>query len=514
MKKPLEEHLNKLTSDEKAFLNSLKDRIQSLVSTYGSLAKAGRSPFESLEEVAVIYKLISNGVSYGELAKFLGVNKVSIYRWSKSLEQGKIAIYNKQKGVTETVEVSKEKLNEILEKISKAKAKKHLKVVTDSKKLQEFVKKPVAIQRSRKRFYTKKEVEETLEAFQDVADYIKANQEKLKQRYGIDIPSNPDYWANNPEVFEEIITDVVLTMCLEQDPSQGIKFNRCKAKYFGRMKRVKEFRNWFVGMIGRVTNRIERKEATLYLKDVYRLRKIVEESNDKDLEAFYWCAILHITTGSREGWESIKNKVLQLESQGIELPKKYEKPWSLDLDDEFVDTSLIGIKWKNVLVDPRQRRVLEIKIFERKTRKWAVCKYLDLIDERLPYKLYEFYEYARKHNIQSVVKTIVKYYGLVRENKVTVNWFKNWYTRHCSKLKKMLQLPWNINPHRLRSAHVSILAELRIPLELVLDHDVGFGVGWDDLTTAKVFYLRISETLILDYLRKAYEEKQKILTTY
>ena len=494
-------------------MNGLRDRIQTLVSTYGSLAKCGRSPFESLEEVAIIYKLLKYKVSYGELGRYLGVSKVSVFRWAKSIGQGKIAIYNKEKGVTETVSFTIEELEQIIEKLSKARAKKHLTVVTDSKILQEFVKRPVAIQRSRKRFYTEKEVEDTIKTFQALADYIKANEDKLRLRYGIDVPSNPDYWANNPE-FEEIIADIVMTMCLEQDPSQGIKYNRCKARMLGRIKRVKEFRNWFEGLIGRVTNRIEPKEATLYLKDVYKLRQIVEESNDKDLEAFYWCAILHITVGSREGWESIKNKVLQLKAQGVELPKKYEKPWSLDLDDEFVDTSLIGIKWKNILVDPREKKVIEIKIYERKTRKWATAKFLDLIDERLPYKLYEFYEYARKHNIQSVVKTIVKYYGLVRENKVTVNWFKNWYTRHCSKLKKMLQLPWNINPHRLRSAHVSILAELRIPLELVLDHNVGFGVGWDDLTTAKIFYLRFSQSLVNDYLRKAYEIRKSLLTMH
>lgn len=510
VKKELEFHIGKLTSEERKILYQLRDRIHSLNQTYGSVAKSGRSPFENLEEIAVIYKLIKNKVSYGELGKYLGVSKVTVFRWAKSISQGKIAIYNKEKGTTETVSFSTSDLEGVLKQLSKAKAKKHLSVVTDSKVLQEFIKRPIAIQRAKKRYYTQKEVMDTIKTFQELANYIKNNQDKLRLRYGIDIPSNPDYWANNPE-FEEIIADIVMTICLEQDPSQGIKYNRCKARLFGRIKRVQEFRNWFQGLIGRVTNRIEPKEATLYLKDVWKLRKIVEESNDKDLEAFYWIAILHITVGSREGWGSLENKVLELKSQGVEVPKKYEKPLSLDLDDEFVDSSLIGIKWKNTLIDTRSKKAIEIKIYERKTKKWAIAKYLDLVDERLPSKLFEFYQYALRNNIQSVVKTILLYYKVVREKNVSVYWFKNWYSKWCSRLQKLLDLPYRITPHRLRSAHVSILAELRIPLELVLDHNVGFGVGWDDLTTAKIFYLRFSKTLIEDYLRKAYEIKKAIL---
>ena len=511
MKKSLHDVLQTLTSEELFYLKQLRSRIEALVKTYGDLSKAGRPPFEAVEEVAIIYKLLKHKVSYGELGRYLGVSKVSVYRWSKAIEKGVVPIYDPSKGVVVKRSVGVEELERIIKELSKARAKHHLRVVTDSKVLQEFVKRPIAIQRSKKRFYTRKEVEETIKVFQLVADYIQKHQDELKVKYDREIPSNPDYWANNPSVFEDIVADIVMTICLEKDPSQGVKYNRCKARVFGGIKRVKAFRTWFQGLIGRVTNRIQPKEATLYLKDVYRLRENVENSGDVELEAFYWIAILHVTIGSREGWGSLKNKVEELRSQGVKLPKRYEKPYSLDLDDEFVDSSLIGLKWKNTLVDPRSRRIIQVKIYERKTKKWAVAKYLDIIDERLPQKLYEFYEYARNNNIHSIVKSIIKYYGVVREKEVTVNWFKNWYSKWCHRLKEMLQLPYTITPHRLRSAHVSILAELRIPLELVLDHNVGFGVGWEDLTTAKIFYLRFSASLVEDYLRNALQIKKKLL---
>ncbi len=510
VKKPLEEHISKLTSEEKKILFSLRDRIHQLNQTYGSVARSGRSPFESLEEIAVVWKLARMKVNYGELGKLLGVSKVSVFRWIQKIKDGKIAIYNREKGVTETIEFTIDQLENILKELSKARAKKHLSVITDSKVIQDFVKNPVRIQRSKKKYYNQRQVLETLKVFETIASYIKEHEEELRNRYEIDIPSNPDLWASNPNQFEEIIADIITTICLERYPSNQIKYNQCKAVFMGRMKRLRPFREWFKGMIGRVTNRISPKEATLYLKDIWKFRKIVEESGDRDLEAFYWIAILHITVGSREGYGSIKNKVLDLKAQGIQLPKQYENPMSLDLDDEFIDSSLIGIKWKNILVDTRTRRVIEIKVFERKTGKWAIAKYLDLVDERLPSKLYEFWEYARKKGIQSVIKTILRYYGIAKD-KVSVYWFKEWYRKHCNKLQELLDLPYKITPHRLRSAHVSILAELRIPLELVLDHNVGFGVGWEDLTTAKIFYLRFSRTLIEDYLRKAYEIKKSIL---
>jgi hypothetical protein len=91
--------------------------------------------------------------------------------------------------------------------------------------------------------------------------------------------------------------------------------------------------------------------------------------------------------------------------------------------------------------------------------------------------------------------------------------FRKWYTKQVKRIPKLLGENWeNFTPHRLRSAHISILAELRIPLEIVLSN-VGFGSGWFDLNTARVYYLRFSESLISEYLARALEIQSKFSKT-
>jgi hypothetical protein len=105
-----------------------------------------------------------------------------------------------------------------------------------------------------------------------------------------------------------------------------------------------------------------------------------------------------------------------------------------------------------------------------------------------------YYEYAKKNNIRSVIKTILKYHGL---EYTTLNKFEQFYMRSVRKLRRILKKPESFTPHKVRSAHLSILAELGLHLEYAV-LNIGFGVGWDDLATAQLFYLRISS----EYLKK------------
>jgi len=148
--------------------------------------------------------------------------------------------------------------------------------------------------------------------------------------------------------------------------------------------------------------------------------------------------------------------------------------------------------------------------FEEKTQKWWQLSIVWL-DEDIPKLLREVYEEtARPQGIDSVVKSILVHYKVFNKKRISVHEFRNWYSRWVRRLKELLGLPWEMTPHRLRSAHIAIMAELRIPMEMALSN-LGFGVGWEDATTAVIFYLRFSQTLLRDYLQQAEEIKKRIL---
>jgi hypothetical protein len=44
--------------------------------------------------------------------------------------------------------------------------------------------------------------------------------------------------------------------------------------------------------------------------------------------------------------------------------------------------------------------------------------------------------------------------------------------------------------------------------------DLGFGVGWEDLNTARIFYLRISEELKNRVLKEAEARAKEIISKY
>jgi len=201
--------------------------------------------------------------------------------------------------------------------------------------------------------------------------------------------------------------------------------------------------------------------------------------------------LLHIWSGAREGYASIRDKALRLKASGINVPEDVGR---LDLDDEFIDTSLIGIKWDKAIF--KDSIIVGYKIYEEKTKKeWILnVPWIYWIEPDFERRLMRYYEYAKKHNIKSVVKTILLYHDL---NITTVNKFERFYKSMTQRIRKILNKPNEFTPHKIRSAHLSILAELGLHLEYSI-LNIGFGVGWDDIATAQMFYLRISS----EYLNK------------
>jgi len=492
------EWLENLPSDLKVFLNSVKERIQNIQLSYGSLQKYGKPPIQTKEELATIYYIVKNIASYRELAKYFGIQHVSVYRWIKSIEQKHRFNFD---GKIE--EITPEELIELAKELITPKARKWIKSVRDSAVIQEFINNPVKRHKSSKHgmYYTKSQVNATVKAVNDLAVFIEKNKDIIRRLAKTEPTNNPDLWT---EDFIRIVIDIYCASKTQDSFKQLV----CKRRIKQLLRRIKKWAEWFNGEIGTVRNVVRPKESTLFLEHYLKLKKIALESNDNELKAFFTIVGLHIWSGAREGWGSLSNKLQRLQMQGIKL--KVKGIGDIDLDDEIVDSSLIGIKWSKAKWSA-EGKLIGFEIYEEKTKKyWNLS--INWLDEDLTKILQEVYEkVARPKNIDSVVKSILLYYGVKPPtgNKWTVAQFKKWYKKQIAQLKELLKLPWPMTPHRLRSAHIAILAELRIPMEIALGN-TGFGVGWDDASTALIFYLRFSKTLLRDYIQQAEEIKKRI----
>ena len=490
------EWLEKVPSELRAVLSRVKERVERIEQQYGDLRRYGRPPFETIEEVAVVYYIIKKVASYRELAKYLGVQHVTVYRWKKAIEKGRINIAGK------IVEVSPDELLKTAEELAKPKARKWLKSVTDSAVVQEFISNPVKRQKTSKHglYYTESQVKRTIHYINELAKFIQQNKELIERRTRREATNNPDLW-------DEDYLRVVIDLYCAHKHMDSFKQMRCKREIKLHLRRIPKWRDWFAGEIGTVRRVIRPKESTLFLEHYYRLKQLAMQSDDPEFKAFYLIAALHIWSGAREGWGSLKNRLERMRMEGVKLKIRGLK--DIDLDDEMVNTSLIGIRWSRAKWDAKGE-LMGFEIYEEKTQtRWQLT--ISWLDDDIPRMLKQVYEEtARPQGIDSVVKSILVHYGVFKRKRISVHEFRLWYTKWVKRLKELLGLPWEMTPHRLRSAHIAIMAELRIPMEMAL-RDLGFGVGWEDATTASIFYLRFSQHLLREYLRQAEEIKRQIL---
>lgn len=423
---------------------SLRDRILDIKKKYKTLANYGFPPYESLEEIAVIYGLIEfYGFDYNTIARELGLDKTSIYRLMKRIRtKGVVQIYDKQEGKAKAVEVSHNELMDIFNELRQSKgAKKDLADITQSKIIQEWLKNPVkrASKSLVRKTLSQRQIKTTLRVIRDVAELMKKE----------GLPSNPDLWQEDDvrKVLEKYINDIN------------------KLRFYKMMLR-RVWNNWFEGEIGAVTKFIKPKETVLYYEDYLKIKKLFNEG--KIPKEVFVIVSLHITTGAREGISTNDN------------------------------SSLWGITWDNVVI--RNERVETIYIYESKTLKTWSLKFVDWLEPELPKLLYEYFN-KRKDNKERVVTTIT---GI--DNKTR---FFSWYKKWLKKISEMLNLPFKLTPHDMRRSHISILAELEVPLEIAVT-DNGFGVGWEDLKTAVLFYLRFSKRRIERTLQQIQAIKKEI----
>lgn len=489
-----------LPGELKRHLSNVKERVSNVVRSYGSFQRYGKTPFESVEEVATIYYIVKEITSYRELAKYLNVNFTSVYRWVQSIEQkNRIMVAGK------IVNVKPDDLIKMAREMVRPKARRWLKSVIDSSTIQEFISNPAKRQKTSKHgmFYTKTQVRRTVKTVDILARFIGENAEEIKHLTRQEPTNNPDLWT------EDYVRHVIDMYCVNRFRDS---FNqlRCKREIKLILRRVPRWRDWFSGEIGTVRQVVRPKESTLYYEHYLKLKRIALESGNPELKAFWLVAGLHIESGAREGWGSLENQLERMEAQGVKL-KNIRGLGDIDLDDDLINTSLVGIRWSKAKWTP-EGRLAGFEIYEEKTKKHWNLSY-PWLDQDIHQKLEDvYYKTAKPRTIDSVVKSILVHYKVKPPNgatRWTVEAFRKWYTKWVKQLREMLGLPWDLTPHRLRSAHIAILAEFRIPMEMALS-DSGFGVGWEDATTAVIFYLRFSKTLIQDYLRQAEEIKKKL----
>jgi integrase len=438
--------------------STLSDRIRNLIKQYRSLANYGRPYVEDLKEVAVIYYVNNKlGVGLNQIADWIGVDKTSLYKLVKRIEEERrVAITNPQTKKVEVIEVTPDQLISIVEsEILQIQAKQRVADPFASSLIRKFWESNVERQAktSERLYYNEKEKRETIRVVKELMEYILNNKP--------DMPSNPDFWTR--ETLIQVIQE------LWKDPAE--RYHKIRA-----LRRVPEFRTMLKGLQGAYMRVIKGREKTtaIFYSDYLRLKKMWKEGKLNDAE--FLIPWIHVTTGTREGWgsEDVKS--------------------TMDLDE--VRTSLIGLKWENIEF---VGGVPVLKIYENKTRSWWRCDLTWLDAEVAEYFIKKYY---RERG--SIIKTLLQ-----RDN-LTVAEFAKWYYKLMRKISKLLELPFTLEPHDLRRSHISILAELGVPMEISCGGLMDFGVGWEDLKTALTFYVRFSRYAKAKIFELMSERKREI----
>ena len=452
----------------------------------------GRPVFESLEEIALTYYAIKN-TDISKVARTINYEIPALWRIIAKIEkENKASYWDTKESKIVTVTVTNERLLEIANELIKPRGKRIIPAVTDSAVIQEFLRNPTRIMKTGKvKTYTRSQIRKILRLMSEVAESVEKHKD-IFERYGVEVTNNPDLWASN-RVYEQVLSELIDRVCSEKytDP---IQHRNCVAERKMSFRKIPQFRTWFEGEIGAVKKRVKPIPETLWYSDYLKLKEYLLGSGKSCDRALWGVMSLHITLGCREGYESLRMELERLEAKGVKVDKSLSK---IDLDDPIVNSSLIGLKWDKVTV--KDNKITSIEVYESKTEKTWLCLGIWL-DKDLENYLLKVREWALANNIKSVVKSILMYEGI---KKTTVSSFREWYIDKVTKITKEV-LGKELTPHRLRSAHVSILAEFGVPLELVCS-DSGFGVGWEDLSTAVIFYLRFSRQKVDEYFKRISE---------
>jgi DNA-binding Lrp family transcriptional regulator len=538
--------IEELPEELRKSLDNIKSLISDVVTTFRvafrvseeeARAKWG-APFWTVEDfLALAYLVVYNCVQPATIAKYIGMSPRTLSeKIDKFVETGKVTVltsYEEARSVldrikmgarvvpsTTTYTISLEDMCMFITyKITPIIVKPIILPgeIEATKLVQEFRKFPTKIEGVG--FYVPKQISDSISALRDLVDgLLKFNADR-----GLTIPTNPDVWVEafqyykagrhedvkrllgvDFKTFVNILVEVIEKyVCAGKT---GIDLVQCKRETMKAIHRFQPLYGLFQMKIGKAIAKPKREIEILTLKDYEKLKTLTCEEirkavpkapcKEEELKAYITIARLHIVTGAREGYTSTTI------SKGDRLA-------------DLKGTSLIGLTWDAMTFDHEKRVVTQIKVYESKTKtEWVLNHFV--IDPELPSLLYEIYE-KTGGVYDNVVYSILRYYGVKHID--TVARFQEFYTRYTELIglalgKYTLTKDGKeslITPHSLRASHISILAELRIPLEIATSPHTGLGVGWDDLKTAKEYYLVFTQALINEYIAQAFKLREAIL---
>ncbi|MEM4977209.1 MAG: hypothetical protein QXT64_07795, partial [Desulfurococcaceae archaeon] len=385
-------------------LDRVRDRALSLAKQYKSLSNYGRPIFEDIKEVAVVYYLNEKlGIGLNQVSDYLGLDKTSVYNLIKKIkEKGIVSITNPSTKKVESVSVNPQELIDIVEnEVLGISSKTRIKDPLQSSIIKDFMSKNVERLANRDR--------RTYYNDKEKRQTLRAVEYLMNIAESQNLPSNPDFW--DKEVLLKIL--------------DSITDLRKKREIIKLLRRVPSWRPWLEGYVGAEKKYITPKMSVLFYKDYLKLKELMArgEISENDF-LIIW---LHLLTGAREGWKSESTTDNLLEN---------------------VNTSLIGLKWENI---EKVGNSWILKIYEHKTRKTWSCDASWLDQDIVPI----FLKYRREKG--SIIATL--------SSCKTVKEFEKYYRRLLKDVSNKLGLEFTLVPHDLRRSHISILAELGIPLE-------------------------------------------------
>jgi hypothetical protein len=181
---------------------AIRDRVKEIERKYKSLANWGRPYLVSLEEVATIYYLNSKlNISLDRLSHFIGVDKTSLYKLIKRIEEeNRVSIYNEETKRVEVLSVRPEELIAKAEELIGVSTKAHITDPFQSSIVKKFwesdIEKRAKI-RGKPVYLSEKDKKETLREVKRLMEYFASK----------GLPTNPDMWEEK-EVRKSTLGDL------------------------------------------------------------------------------------------------------------------------------------------------------------------------------------------------------------------------------------------------------------------------------------------------------------------
>jgi DNA-binding MarR family transcriptional regulator len=416
-------------------LNNVRNFVNDIIKKYGSLAKWGMPVFTNELQIAcVLWVNDRTGLGLQQIAKMVGLDQTTLYKLKQKIEQkGMFNIYDPNTRSMVTIQKSYYDLLQLVEEKLQPKAKAMITDLLESAIIREFLSKEIPKRRKtkgHKSTLSPKDKQNTIRVVRRLIEYFAQNS----------MTTNPDTW-------QEGDVEKALFEIYKGDYSKI----RIAMKF---LRQVPQWGNWFSGKIGAETSYAKPIPRHITYEHYLRSRELWKEGKLSDAE--FLVIWLHLTTGAREGWKT----VTQTESTPL----------------EDAVSSLVGLKWEKLY---RVGDTWILEIYESKTAKYWTCDLSWLDAEPIEALL----KYRKERG--SIIASITGF--------KTVFEFRKFYEKVLAKVSKLLNLGFELTAHDIRRSHLAILAEFGVPLEVACGGLMDLGVGWEDLKTAYVFYLRYSK---------------------